>query len=58
MAEVVFFHDGVERAFLAVMPEFDIFHVVGDGAFPLRDRHHLVGRDKEKLSVCINEFLD
>lgn len=56
--EVVLLHDGVEGAFLAVMTEFYVRHVIGDGSLPLSGLHHLVGRDEQKLGLRVHELLD
>src|SRR5215469_5155581 len=43
--EVVFLDDSVERALFPVVPKLYVLHVIRDGVFPLRDRHHFVDRD-------------
>src|SRR5438128_2890623 len=40
------------------MPELNALHVIRDGTLPFGDRHHLLGRHKQKLRVRINEFPD
>src|SRR6266513_258804 len=48
----------IERTLLAVVPKLDVFHVVRNRVFSFGDRHHLVGRHKEKRRIGINKFLD
>src|SRR5438128_436297 len=40
------------------MPELNALHVIRDGTLPFGDRHHLLGRHKQKLRARINEFPD
>src|SRR5215472_8719145 len=54
--EVVFLDDSVERAFFPVVPKLYVLHVIRDGVFPLRDRHHFVDRDEEKLRLRMDEL--
>src|SRR3989442_8314840 len=40
------------------MPQFDVFHVVGDSVEAFNLVHHLVGLDENELRVPVDEFLD
>src|SRR5262249_21444902 len=42
----------------AVVPQFDVFHVVEDGAQAFGLVHHLVGWNENELRVLVDEFLD
>src|SRR5207245_212359 len=56
--EAVLLDDGFERAFFAVVAELDAFHVVRDRAGSRGYLFHLVGRNKEELSLWVHELLD
>ena len=56
--KLVFLYNRIERAFLAMVPELDVLHVVWNRVLPLGDGHHLGGGDKEKRGVRIDELFD
>jgi hypothetical protein len=53
-----FFRDRPERAFLAVVAELNVLHVIGDRIEPFGFRHHLVRRRKDKFGIFVDELLD
>src|SRR5262249_19013419 len=56
--QFVLLQDGLERTLLAVMTQFDTFHVIRNGIETLRFIHDLFGRDEEELRILVDEFLD
>ena len=54
----IFLDKGIERAFLPVMSELHIFHIVRRRMLALRDLHHRVGRNKQELRVRVDEPFD
>src|SRR5262249_51783668 len=53
--DLVFPHDGVERAFLAVMTKLRAGRVIGDGGGLAPDAVDLVDRDEQELGLRIDE---
>src|SRR4051794_11260946 len=54
----VLLQNGFERAFLAVMPEFDVLDVIGDGVEPFGFGHYLVRWHENELGILVDEFAD
>src|SRR5207248_3111043 len=56
--QVVLLEDGLKRAFFAMMPQFHIFHVIGNSPLSFSYLHHLIGRNEQELGILIDKFLD
>src|SRR5262249_50029943 len=56
--ELEFLQDRLERALLAVMPELDVLHVIGNRVETFHLVHHLVDRREDELRVLVDEFPD
>ncbi len=56
--QVVLLEDSLKRAFFAMMAQFHIFHVIGNGPLSFSHLHHLVGRHKNKLSIFVHKLFD
>src|SRR5262249_41787416 len=56
--EPVFLQDRLERAFLAVVAEFDPLHVVRNGVEALGFLQNRVGRRKDELAIAVDEIAD
>src|SRR5262249_2942636 len=56
--ELVLLQDRLERAFLAVVAQFDILYVIRNRAEAVDLIHDLVRWDKNKLGILVDEFLD
>jgi hypothetical protein len=56
--QLVSLQNRFERAFLAVMAEFDVLDVIGNGVEPLGFVHHLVRRHEDEFRIFVDEVLD
>src|SRR5215469_6978406 len=56
--QLVFLQDRLERAFLAVVAEFHVFHVVRNCIKAFGFVHHFVGRHKDEIGFLVDEFPD
>jgi hypothetical protein len=57
-AKTILLEDGLERALLAMMPQFHVFHIVGNGMFSRSYLHHLIAGYKQELGVLIYKLFD
>ena len=53
--ELVLAEERIEGATVADVAELDPGNVVGDGPFPLGDRHDLARRHEEKRRILVDE---
>src|SRR5579859_7324790 len=56
--QAIFLENGFKGTLLAVVAQFHIFHIIGDGPFALGDLHHLIGGHKEELGFLVYEFFN
>src|SRR5437867_13018036 len=58
LAEAMFLDNGLDRALLAMMTEFDPLHIEGDCSLLRGHGHYLVDRDEQELGLGVHELLD